>query len=133
MKSFFGLAAIALFSLPALAQNQAANQTRIRGVIDSYNAPTLVMKTQDGQTVSLTVPATLRIMANAKTTLADIKPGDFVSSAADKGPDGRLHAEELHVFPESMRALAKVIAPWARTPVAPPLPEPLRTIPKREP
>lgn len=94
MKSFFRLAAIALFSLPALAQNQAANQTRIRGVI---------------------------------------KPGDFVGSAVDKSPDGRLHAEELHVFPESMRALAKVIAPWERTPVAPPLPEPLRTIPKREP
>lgn len=93
----------ALLVVPALAQNGAPNQTRIRGVITSYNAPTLIVKAQDGQSYTVTVPDGLRIMANAKTSLADIKPGDFVGSAADKGPDGKLHAEEVHVFPESMR------------------------------
>ena len=34
---------------------------------------------------------------------ADIKPGDFVGSAAVRGADGKLHAEEVHIFPENLR------------------------------
>lgn len=94
-----------LFAFPAFAQNagQAPAQQRIRGVIESYNAPTLTVKSADGKVVSVMVPADLKIMANAKTSLTDIKPGDFVGSAASVGPDGKLYAEEVHVFAESQR------------------------------
>ena len=67
------------------------------------NGQTLVVKTMDGQSVSVTLAPDLVIIANAKASLADIKPGDFVGSGAVKGPDGKLHAQEVHIFAESMR------------------------------
>ena len=85
--------ALALFlAVAAFAQNPAAGQQRIRGTVESFNAPTLVVKADDGQSFSIMVPDELRIMANAKSSLAYIKPGDFVGSAAIKGADGKMHA-----------------------------------------
>ena len=88
----------ARFSL--FAQNAPV---RFRGVISSFDGTTLVVRTSEGKTTSVSVPADVRINANGKARLSDIKPGDFVGSAADKGPDGKLHAEEVHIFPEAMR------------------------------
>jgi hypothetical protein len=95
---------LVVFALPVFAQNPAQGQpARILGTIDSFNGQTLSVKSPAGQVSSITVPPDLRVMANAKASLADIKAGDFVGSAADKGPDGKLHAEEVHIFPEAMR------------------------------
>lgn len=104
-KSIGVITILAALSVPACAQTPAAAPAplRIRGIIETYNPPTLTVKTQEGQAVTITVPTELRILANAKASLADIKPGDFVGSAADLGPDGKLHAEEVHIFPEAMR------------------------------
>jgi Cu/Ag efflux protein CusF len=130
----FVTALLAVISLPALAQNQpptaAPNstpaqtqtpaqtpaQTRIRALVVSFDAPALTVKTEDGDTLIVTVPSDLRIMANATATLADIKPGDFVGSAADKGPDGKLHAEEVHIFPEAMRGTGEGHRPMGPDP-----------------
>ncbi len=97
----YSLAVIALATSPALAQQTPPS--RFRGIISSFDGTTLVVRTPDGKTTSVAVPADVRINANGKAKLSDIKPGDFVGSAADKGPDGNLHAEEVHIFPESMR------------------------------
>jgi len=58
----------------------------------------------------------VRINANGKAKLSDIKPGDFVGSAADKGPDGKLHAEEVHIFPETMRGTGEGHRPMGPNP-----------------
>jgi len=64
---------IAVLAIPAFAQNPASGQAaRILGTIDSFNGQTLLVKSQDGQTVSITVPADLKVMANAKASLGDI-------------------------------------------------------------
>jgi hypothetical protein len=108
---------VALLAIPVFAQNPASGQAaRILGTIDSFNGQTLLVKSQDGQTVSITIPPDLKVMANAKASLADIKPGDFVGSAADKGPDGKLHAEEVHIFPESMRGTGEGHRPMGPDP-----------------
>ncbi len=108
---------LALFALPVFAQNPAQGQpARILGTIDSFNGQILSVKSQDGQVTSITVPPDLRVMANAKANLADIKPGDFVGSAADKGPDGKLHAEEVHIFPEAMRGTGEGHRPMGPDP-----------------
>ena len=105
----------ALFALPVFAQNPAQGQpARILGTVDSFNGQILSVKAQDGQVASITVPPDLKVTANAKASLADIKPGDFVGSAADKGPDGKLHAEEVHIFPEAMRGTGEGHRPWDR-------------------
>ena len=108
---------LALFALPVFAQNPAQGQpARILGTIDSFNGQILSVKSQDGQVTSITVPPYLRVMANAKANLADIKPRDFVGSAADKGPDGKLHAEEVHIFPEAMRGTGEGHRPMGPDP-----------------
>jgi hypothetical protein len=97
-------AAIALFAFPAFSQNQGqAQPTRVRGVIQSFDGQVMQIKADDGKMTTVAVPENLPIRANARATLADIKPGDFVASAADKGADGKIHAEELRIFPEAMR------------------------------
>jgi hypothetical protein len=112
LKCFAALAALALTATSGLAQNGPGPQpTRIRAIVTSFNAPTLVVKSDDGQTVTVTVPGDLRIIANA--TLDDIKPGDFVGSAADQGPDGKLHAEEVHIFAEALRGTGEGHRPMA--------------------
>src|ERR1700676_669155 len=107
----------ALFALPVFAQNPAQGQpARILGTVDSFNGQILSVKAQDGQVASIAVPPDLKVMANAKAGLADIKPGDFVGSAADKGSDGKLHAEEVHIFPEAMRGTGEGHRPMGSNP-----------------
>jgi len=107
------IAALALIAAPVFAQGPPA---RFRGTVESFDGTTLVMRTPDGKTASITVPADLKISANAKAKLSDIKPGDFVGSAADKGPDGKLHAEEVHIFPEAMRGTGEGHRPMGPNP-----------------
>jgi hypothetical protein len=107
------MTAIALLAAPALAQ---APQARFRGIIASFDGTTLVVQTPDGKTTSVAVPADVRINANGKAKLSDIKPGDFVGSAADKGLDGKLHAEEVHIFPEAMRGTGEGHRPMGPNP-----------------
>jgi len=110
-------AMIALLAFPFVTKMSAQNQgTRIRGTVDSFDGKTLVVKTPDGQSTSVTVPDALQIRANEKATLSDIKPGDFVASAADKGPDGKVHAEELRIFPEAMRGAGEGHRPMGPNP-----------------
>ena len=42
-------------------------------------------------------------MGAMPATLADIKPGSFIGTAAREQEDGTIVAVEVHVFPESMR------------------------------
>jgi hypothetical protein len=108
---------LAVMSIPGFAQNPASGQAaRIVGTIVSFDGQILSIKPQDSQTVSISIPSDLKVMANAKASLADIKPGDFVGSAADKGSDGKLHAEEVHIFPESMRGTGEGHRPMGPDP-----------------
>ncbi len=107
-------ALIALLALPFASRTAAQNQgTRIRGTIASFDGTTMVVATPDGQSSTVTIPADLGVRANEKATLADIKPGDFVASAADKKEDGKIHAEELRIFPEAMRGAGEGHRPMA--------------------
>ena len=88
-----------LVAMPAWAQSP----TRVVGIVQTLVADTLTVKAKNGQDVTVTLPADTRITALANRLLSDIKPGDFVGSAAMKGMDGKLHAQEVHIFPEALR------------------------------
>jgi hypothetical protein len=102
--------AILLLASPALAQ---AVSTRIVGTVSTIDGTALTLKTLGGDTVSITVPDPTRVTALANRTLGDIKPGDFVGSAAKLGRDGHLHAQEVHIFPEAMRGTGEGHRPMA--------------------
>ena len=91
------LAAPSLFALPALAQNAPANPA-VAGVIQSFDGKTLMLKGNDGSMVTAALAPDARITLSVKKTLADIKPGDFIASGGTKGPDGKIHANEIRIF-----------------------------------
>src|SRR5581483_10522259 len=90
----------------ALGGPLAAAETttvRISGTVEKLDGPTLSVKSKDGQELSINLPESVRITALANKSLDDIKPGDFVGSAAVADANGKLHAQEVHIFPESLR------------------------------
>lgn len=90
----------ALTTSVAIAQRPAGPPATppVRGVVQSFDGKTLVLKGADGTDMPITVPATVVVTLNAKRTLADIKPGDFIASGGTRGPDGTISANEIRIF-----------------------------------
>ena len=105
-----------LGAVPAFAQAPAAPPTRIRGTVESLKDDVLTVKSRDGQDVHIALAPKFVVRGVAKRTLADIKTGDYVASTSMKGTDGKLHAVEVHIFPEAMRGTAEGQFPWDLVP-----------------
>ena len=114
IKAFVTIAVVAMLGAPAWAPAwaQPAPTQKIHGVVTGFAGEELDVKRDDGGSVTVIVPGNARIGAVANKTLADIKPNDFVGSAAEAGADGRLHALEVHIFPDSMRGTGEGHRPW---------------------
>lgn len=97
------LAVVAVAASLILAGVAHAQTSPLSGTIVSANAHVLVVHGRDGRDVSVNLPDDVPVGALQNRTLADIKPGEFVGSAAMEGTDGKLHAQEVHIFPENMR------------------------------
>ena len=93
---------IAAFAGSAMAQGN--NAINVFGVVEKIDASTVVVKNDDGGKVDTfkIVPNVLYIQ-QAPAKLTDIKPNDFVASAAVRKEDGKLHSTELRIFSEKMR------------------------------
>ena len=99
-------AAIALVFAASVA-NAAGPPTRVKGTVFSLDGSVLTVQTPDGSLDKIALPANVPVTALANRSLADIKAGDYVGSAAVKGDDGKLHAEELHIFTAAMRGVGE--------------------------
>jgi Domain of unknown function (DUF5666) len=107
----------ALLALPALAQTPPAGPpTRIRGTVEALDGQMLMVKSRDGQSLHVMLAPDYKVNGLAKADLASIKANDFVGVAAKKGPDGKLQAQEVLVFPEAMRGTGEGHYPWDLTP-----------------
>jgi len=107
-------AALVLMTLPALAEE--GTPTRIRGTIEKLDGQTLVVKSREGQELSIALAKDLKVSAVNKARLSDIKQGDFIGTAAIPGTDGKLHAQEILIFPEALRGAGEGYHPWDLTP-----------------
>jgi len=111
--SLLFLAVAALWALPAAAQAPAEGApTRVSGTVEHLDGNALAVTQKDGQTVVVTLTPDAAIFGLAKASLADIKPGDFVASGGVKGTDGKIHAVEVRIFPESLRGSGEGQRPW---------------------
>lgn len=92
--SLLVIAALAIASTAVSAQSM-----RIRGTITGLDGDVLLVKTREGrdQKVELTGSTTVATMRAVK--LADLKPGTGLGVTAVPGPDGKLVARGLLVFP----------------------------------
>ena len=90
----------ALLPVAAWAQD---TPVRINGTIIGLAGDCLLVRPSEGDPLDIQLPPGVRIGAVEDRTLASIQPGEFVGSAARHGRDGKLHALEVHIFPEAMR------------------------------
>jgi hypothetical protein len=105
--------ALASFASICLALPAAAQETvRIRGTIEKVDGPVYVVKNRDGAELRLTVTDPQLYVAIVKSTMADIKPGQFVGATGVTQPDGSQKAIEVHIFPESMRGTGEGHYDW---------------------
>ncbi len=106
-------ALIALAVGPALAQTPpAGTPTRIRGTVDKLDGQNLMVKSRDGQTLTIELAANVAVITLVKKSIADIKAGDYVASTGVKGTDGKIHAIEVRIFPEAARGTGEGQYPW---------------------
>lgn len=96
----------------AFAQSPAAKPERIRGDIVSFAGNTLKVHRRSGETVTIDMTDASRVNAVRAMQLSDIKPGSYVGAAAMPGPDGKLTAKEVVVFPEAARGMGEGHYAW---------------------
>ena len=96
------------FVLPASAQETV----RIRGTVEASDGAAYVVKNRDGMDYKVVVTDPGLYVAIVKSTMADIKPGQFVGATGVTQPDGSQKAIEVHIFPESMRGTGEGHYDW---------------------
>ena len=107
-RAFVVFTIAATLAAPALAQETM----RVRGAIERIDGSTLYVKTRDGADLKIALADQPVFTAIIPATLADLKPGTYVGSAAMPGPDGSLSAVEVHIFPEAMRGTGEGHRPF---------------------
>jgi len=100
----------------ALSAAAAAQTLRVRGTIEKADGNVLALKSTDGAELKLTLTDNAMIVAVVKASMADIKEGTFLGSAAMPQPDGSQKALEVHIFPEQMRGTGEGHRPYAPVP-----------------
>jgi len=104
---------LAAASLAADAQQQPL---RLRGTLEKADGNVLTLKTTDGAEHKLTLAEKAMIVAVVKASMADIREGTYLGSAAMPQADGSQRALEVHIFPEQMRGTGEGHRPYAPVP-----------------
>ncbi|MGL4962934.1 MAG: hypothetical protein ACRC67_17010 [Inquilinus sp.] len=96
----------------ASAQNQNAQQVRLRGSIVEASDTMLKVKTREGQTVDITLAQGLNVSGVANASVSDIKPGDYVGIASLPKVGGGDGALEVLIFPPALKGAAEGSFGW---------------------
>jgi hypothetical protein len=85
---------------------------RLRGVVESFASPNLVIRERSGKMVSLTLPPETGITEVLPTDITAVQPGSFIGTAAVARADGKLTSLEVVLFPEEARGIGEGHFPW---------------------
>lgn len=96
----------------SFAESATTKPERIRGDIVSLSGNTLTVHRRSGDTMTIVLSDTSRVSAVKAIQLSDIKQGSYVGAAATPGPDGKLTAKEVLVFPEAARGTGEGHYAW---------------------
>jgi hypothetical protein len=104
--------AVAALAIAASSLAIAQQGERVRGTIEKLDGSVLAVKTSDGLAMKIKLTDDARIVGVVKSSMADIKPGSFIGSAATPQADGSQKALEVHIFPEAMRGTGEGHRPY---------------------
>jgi len=111
-----GAAGLAMLLAVSSALAQQPQTMRIRGTIDKLEGNTLSVKSRDGADLQINLTDELRVVGVVKASLAEIKEGYYIGSAAMPQADGSQKALEIHIFPEAMRGTGEGHRPYNTIP-----------------
>ncbi|MBU6419923.1 MAG: hypothetical protein KGQ79_09385 [Proteobacteria bacterium] len=94
----------------------AAPPLPIRGTIDAVQGNKFSVTELSGTTLAVTLAPNASITEVLPSSLAAVKPGSYVGTAAVKQMGGAYRAMELQIFPESMRGIGLGTRQWNLTP-----------------
>lgn len=80
----------------------AQTAMRVRGTITGFDGNVLALKSREGQDLKLQLVENATVAVTKAARFEDLKPGDYVGSAAMKRPDGTLVALEVHYLPPNV-------------------------------
>ena len=111
---FITAAVIGFLAVPAALAQAPSEGTRVRvaGTVDKLDDNKLTVDTKGSQPVTVVLADNAAVFGVEKRTVADIKPGDYLASGGVKGTDGKIHAVEVRIFPESLRGTGEGQRPW---------------------
>lgn len=105
-KSQLFAALLAIAAIPALAQSTSSFS--LVSTVEKIDATTISVKSDATGTVEeFKLTPNYLVVQNKPATLVDIRPDDFVASAAIRGADDKLHSTELRIFPAAMRGVGE--------------------------
>jgi len=111
--TYIAAAFIAVLAVPASAQAPSeGTRVRVAGTVDKLDGDKLMVDTKGGQPITVVLAANAAVFGVEKRTIADIKPGDFLASGGVRGTDGKIHAVEVRIFPETLRGIGEGQRPW---------------------
>jgi hypothetical protein len=105
-------AALGLLPVTSATWAQQPPPVRLRGTIEAVEGNVVTVKAADGADAKVILADKAVIIAVVKATLAEIKEGTFLGSAAIPQADGTQKAVEVHIFPEEMRGTGEGHRPY---------------------
>jgi len=103
---------VAAVASTALAQAPANPPVRIRGTVEKLEGQNLTVKERNGQSMRVKLADNFMTVGIFKGSVADIASGKFIGTTTVGERDGALVAQEVHIFPESMRGTGEGHYDW---------------------
>ena len=101
----------------ALAQTAPAGPpVRVRATIEKVDGNTIMVKSREGQDLTIRLADNLRVFGMEKITIGEVKVGNYVGVSSTPQPDGSQKAIHVHIFPDALRGVAEGHFPWDSRP-----------------
>lgn len=112
LRSTFAVMLMLAFTASAFAQTPSGVPAPVRGTIEKFDDHSLVVKTRDGNSVTVALAPSFTVRSVVAKTLDDLKPGDKVGITSIKGSEATRQAIEIHVLPASAPNIPARELPW---------------------
>lgn len=99
---------LALFTASTSAQTQG----RVRGTITAIEGNLLSVKSREGKDLRIEIAPDAAYSYMKKLSLDEVKPGTPLGTSAVSGPDGKIVALELRLFPAGRPVPGEGHRPW---------------------
>jgi hypothetical protein len=96
----------------ALAQAPANPPVRIRGTVEKIDGNMMTVKARSGESMNVKLADDYSVIGVAKASLEDVGSGKFIGTTTVGERNGALVAEEIHIFPDSMRGTGEGHRDW---------------------